>query len=138
MIDVWAVVDFAGRWSGVTLHVPASDVAANTPAGFSVVRGDPRTLLESGSILPPLAPPPTDSIESWEWEPSVLRYRPIVSAAGIAREVRANTLNRIFELERASARPLRELLVNPTDLDARKKLIQLDQEIAELRRRLPD
>lgn len=134
-MKVWCVVDDRGRWTGSALTLPEADVAANTPPGCTAVPGSPRDLLQTGAMQPPPLPADTAMV-THRWCPDTLTAvaEPTVRARNAAR--RAELVAQIQERERASARPLRELLIDQTDLDARKRLILVDQAIAELRAEL--
>lgn len=91
----------------------ASHLKANTPGGCGAMEGehDPRTERVDLS---------TGEIVSYEAPPDLSRERYRLHA-------------RIVALERAQARPVRELLIDPTNPEARRRLTAIEDEIAELR-----
>ena len=61
------------------------------------------------------------------------------SSLGVERDqqqARDRALPQIAELERRQLRPLRELLIDPNNADARSRLAEIDEQIATLRNAL--
>lgn len=97
-----------------------------------------RVDLATGEVVDwiPPAPPDTD-LETFEWdalsEPEHPRWisKPTAKAAKQAKQ--ALVQERMDKLEAKQARPLRELLLDPNDAQARTKLADLEAQLAELR-----
>lgn len=114
MNKTWSFYDAAtGIFTGRRLRTSNADtLAANTPEGCAAIEGrfDPQTErvdLETGGVIGYQAPN--------------------------RRKERDRAHARIVALERSLIRPMRELLLDPSNAEARRRVEAIDQKIAELR-----
>lgn len=130
MNGVWSFYDPAnGRLVGRTYAGPADGLAINTPPGLVAVPGDHnhethRVTLETGAVEQWREPRPT---RDHEWDSTAGAWR--LSRAAEHRAAR----EQIAALETKQLRPLRELLVDPSNMPARHRLADIENEIAALR-----
>jgi hypothetical protein len=115
----------------------------NTPEGCAAIEGQhdhlsKRVDLATGEVVnwQPPAPPDTD-LETFEWDATTRPKRPRwvskPTAKAIKQAKQARVQERMDRLEAKQARPLRELLLDPNDAQARAKLAALENQLAELR-----
>ena len=123
-----------GQILGATFTGPDHAIELNTPAGCLAIEGEHdhlsrRVDLETGEVVD-WQPPAPD--EDHEWNPERKRWlkRPEVVAAEQADQ---SARAQIAAAELAQLRPLRELLLNPNDAQARTRLQQLEETIAAAR-----
>jgi hypothetical protein len=132
----WSLYDLAtGLFTGerVSLTNPA-DLAHNVAPGLGALEGAfdhlaQRVALETGAVVDWIPPAPTDA---HLWDERARRWITAPGATDAAR-YRTGLLARIRSLEAAQARPLRELAIDPHDLEARRRLQAIDEEIAAAR-----
>lgn len=134
-MSTWAIYNQAtGR---VTKHFGGSErqLALNIPAGHAAIPGrlDPtsqRVDPSTGEAVTWRAPAPSDD---HEWSDTRRRYvlKPDAYARKVTNEV---TLGKISELERRQARSQRELLLDPQNAEARRRLGEIENQIVELRK----
>lgn len=118
----------------VLMTTNRSVVEANTPRGHVAIEGffdhlSQRIDIERNQIVD--YQPPSPSVDH-EWDATSKRWALSV-AAKEREEVRANASVRIRMLEEAQHRPMRELALDPSNAEARKKLDAIESEIASLR-----
>ena len=113
----------------------------NTPDGCAAIEGQhdhlsKRVDLATGEVVDwiPPAPPDTD-LETFEWDNAPKRPRWVSkpTAKAIKQGKQARVQERMDRLEAKQARPLRELLLDPNDAQARAKLAALEAQLAALR-----
>jgi hypothetical protein len=113
---------------------PDSAVADNTPEGCMAIEGtlDPLSQqvdLKTGKVVDYQPPQPS---KDYEWDVDVRRWRLTQDAqAAIAADSDART--KIAMEEAASLRSIRELLLDPTNTDARAKLQATEDAIEAVR-----
>jgi hypothetical protein len=105
-----------GLFTGRVIRCPDAALEANTPAGMAAIEGrfDERTQrvdVQTGEVVAYDAPP--DPVEK-----------------------RNRARARIRALEAKQKRPLRELSIDPSNDEAKRRLQEIDAEISELRRAL--
>jgi hypothetical protein len=116
---------FHSHWLG-----PENQMAGNTPPNCKHVVGrhelyGSRVDISTGEVVAHVPPPPTpDHV----WDPNAKRH----VLSDNALHMRA-TLTRIASLEVSQQRPQRELILDPTNAEARKRLSAIDSEISALR-----
>lgn len=124
-----------GLFTGSTYSTTTpSELAMNTPAGQVAIAGafdhlSQRVVLETGAVVDWVPPPPSSA---HTWSPETRRWT-LPAAAADADRRRAAARSRIRDLEAAQARPLRELAIDPHDLEARRRLQAIDEEITAAR-----
>lgn len=116
----------------------ADDVAAMpAPPGHKLIEGEfdylsQRIDVRTGSIIDYLPPPPS---VIHEWNDKTRRWE-IPLAVRERQSARAAALARIAALEVSQARPLRDLVRDPANVEARNRLDAIDAEITALRSNL--
>lgn len=120
-----------GRFSGRTFSGSAKLLRLNTPAGHIAIEGhyDSRTQRVDVVALEAARgdhSPPSDFVVAYQ--------RPQIETDAEQQASRdRQARQRIDELERAQRRPVRELLIDPTNVAAKQRLAEIDAEIAVLR-----
>ena len=116
-MSTWSFYDpGTGLFSGRRCCCSRKLLSLNTPAGYAAVEGayDPkseRVDIETGAV--------------------VAYQRPASEVDAEQRAARAqHARQRIEELERAQLRPVRELLIDPTNTAAKRRLQDIESEIA--------
>ena len=114
-------------------RVSEAFVAANTPDGAIAIEGDfdplsQRIDLETGQAVEFQPPRP----EGYTWDADLKRWTKPQSMQD-AESRRLNALARIEDLEKRQARPVRELAVDPTNDEARRRVNEIEQQISQLR-----
>jgi hypothetical protein len=131
----WSFYDAqTGALSGRRFSGPARMLKANTPEGHVAIEGkldrlSQRVDVATGNIVDYVPPQPD---ERHEWHAQSKRWRKradVVLREAADRRAR----KRIAELERAQLRPLRELAVDANNAEAKRRLAEIDAEIAGLR-----
>jgi hypothetical protein len=109
-------------------------LSANTPEGCAAMEGqfDPlsqRVDLETGQVVD-YVPPAPDGDHEWDAQTKRWHKRADVRARELQR---ARALEQIAELEGRASRPMRELWINPANEAARRRLAEIEAQIAGLR-----
>lgn len=124
-----------GRFlSRVMSCTSVDDVKANTPQGYVAIDGEydarcQRFDLDAGEVVSFIPERPDDDHE-WNDRRKRWEKRADVQISDAARQ---DVQRRIEKLESKQLRPMRELARDPEDIEARRRLDQIDTEIAELR-----
>jgi hypothetical protein len=131
----WSFYDpNTGRLTGRTFTGLEDHLAVNTPAGYVAVKGvhdalSKRIDLETGAVID-YQPPQPDA--DHEWDVGTRRWRR--RADVVEREWRRERAGaQIADLERRQLRPMRELQLNPDNVEARTRLEQIEAQIVALR-----
>jgi hypothetical protein len=121
----------------------AANVALNTPEGCAAIEGQhdhlsKRVDLATGEVVDWVPPKPDDTeLETYEWDTTTAPKRPrwVAKPTALARKQakQARVQERMDRLEAKQARPLRELLLDPNNAQARDKLAALEAQLVELR-----
>jgi hypothetical protein len=131
----WTIFDLSsGLFVGRTFHGTRASLALNIPSGCGAVEGrhdylSRRVDIESGEVVEYQPPQPSPD---HEWNATTKRWA--LSAAVQERNARRGAARaQIAALESAQVRPQRELLLDPTNADARKRLEAIEIQIITLR-----
>lgn len=128
-----------GVLTGDKIRGRADLVALQVREGFALIEGDHdhnrvRVDITTGELVPYRPDPPPDSeLLTWQWDDDAWCWRSSHTARAQQILQAEERMRRVLELESSQARPLRELLLNPGDSDARRRLAQLERDIADLR-----
>jgi hypothetical protein len=128
----WSFYDSeTGVFTGQKYRGRARDLERNTPDGLVAIEGDfdhVTQMVVDGEVVAREAP------SDHYFEPAVSRFVPIARKEMALQDAEAR--RRIVEIENAALRAQRELVRNPNDVAARKRVIDADDEIVELRKQL--
>lgn len=119
-------------------HSGPDDWLPSPPDGHVAIEGDFDHLSKrfdlSTLTVVEYQPPCPDDEHEWDstTDPTRPRWRKRREVVERERQ-RAVSLSRIKELEEKQLRPLRELARDPENAEARRRLVQIDTDIAELR-----
>lgn len=125
----WSIYDpSTGLFTGQKFGGSQRDVVGNTPEGMVALEGDYDhigQMVVDGEVVARDAPP------DHYFEASVARFVPIARREMALQDAEAR--RRIAEVETSALRAQRELIRNPDDAEAKKRVLAADDEIAELR-----
>jgi hypothetical protein len=126
-----------GELSAETVTCSDRQADANTRPGLTRIEGgldhlSQRVDIETGDVIDYQPPAPSDL---HEWDASIKRWRLPDAVVAAQAEQRA-LLAMIQRIEARQPRALRELMLTPSDRDARQRIADLDSEIAALRAKL--
>jgi hypothetical protein len=126
-----------GMFTGRTISCSAKWLELNTPQGFATIEGrydelSQRVDVETGEVIDWQPPQPDDD---HEWSDDRKRWTLKPDVAGRRRKSR-EARARIAELESDQLRPQREMAIDPSNEEARNRLKDIEQEIADLRKDL--
>jgi hypothetical protein len=132
-----------GLLTGVVISVPGNLLAQNIPSGCAAMVGEldhmsQRIDLSTGEVIdyqPAQPSPDHEWIHDNEQGKRVRRWQ-LTAAAGARNNASDQARGEIARLEAQQLRSVRELLLNPNDIEAIQRLDGIDTQIAELRSKL--
>jgi hypothetical protein len=126
-----------GELSAETVTHSERQAEANTRPGLTRIEGkldhlSQRVDIETGDVVD--YQPPAPSVQH-EWDAAIKRWK--LPDAVIAAQAEQRALQSMIQrIEARQPRAIRELMLTPSDRDARQRIADLDSEIAALRAKL--
>lgn len=137
-MPVWSFYESSsGEFSGKRFRGGEFLLEVNTPPGFSAIEGEYDRVFQKvdNGVVVDKTPeqPPEDPLVSWSWDQNLKKWVGTDTPEAVRRRNNAKIVEQIQELEFQQARPIRELILDPENVDARAVIEDLDSQINVLR-----